>query len=109
MPTKIFTTITGKCPFGRGCDIDSQGCRDCKDYFRAGTGMFFWCNYQPPKESAESVPKSTESVSKKAESVRKTRKSVRKGTKSESEKRKRGRPPGKATKTAVNQRKSKKR
>lgn len=54
MPTKIFTTIEQECPFGKGCDIDSLACRNCPDYFRVGTGMFFWCK----REVAEEKPAS---------------------------------------------------
>lgn len=66
MPTKIFTTIEQVCPFGKGCDIDSLACRNCPDYFRVGTGMFFWCKRdvvevkkpgRPRKATAESGKK----------------------------------------------------
>ena len=53
MPIKIFTTIEGKCPFGKGCAIDTQACRACEWYFRSGTGTFFWCKHpteDKPKE-----------------------------------------------------------
>ena len=53
MPTKIFTTLGGSCPYGHNVELDSPGCRKCEDYFRAGTGMFFWCRHQP----AEQEPK----------------------------------------------------
>lgn len=43
MPTKIFTVNNDPCPFGRGCVVDSKECRNCPDYYRAGTAMFFWC------------------------------------------------------------------
>lgn len=49
MPTKIFTTIEQECPFGRGCKIDSTTCRACPDYFRMGTGFFFWCRKENPE------------------------------------------------------------
>lgn len=48
MPTKIFTTIDGKCPFGRECQTDSKECRRCENYYRNGTGMFFWCKAGTP-------------------------------------------------------------
>lgn len=48
MPTKIFTTIDGKCPFGRECQTDSKECRKCENYYRNGTGMFFWCKAATP-------------------------------------------------------------
>lgn len=88
MPTKVFTTITGKCPFGLEHLIDSPACRKCRHYWRAGTAMFFWCNYRNVPESAGTVPKTSETVP---------------------EKRKRGRPPGKAKKKPVKTRKTKKR
>ena len=44
MPTKVFTTISGPCPFGKNVTIDSPGCRSCEHFYRTGTGMFFWCN-----------------------------------------------------------------
>ena len=48
MPTKIFTTIDGQCPFGRPCQTDSKECRTCENYYRNGTGMFFWCKAGTP-------------------------------------------------------------
>lgn len=48
MPTKIFTTIDGPCPFGRGCQTDSKECRTCENYYRNGTGTFFWCKAATP-------------------------------------------------------------
>jgi len=48
MPTKIFTTIDGPCPFGRKCQTDSKECRTCENYFRNGTGTFFWCKAATP-------------------------------------------------------------
>lgn len=52
MPTKIFTTIDGKCPFGRECQTDSKECRKCENYYRNGTGMFFWCKAETPGKEA---------------------------------------------------------
>ena len=52
MPTKIFTTIDGKCPFGRECQTDSKECRMCENYYRNGTGMFFWCKAETPGKEA---------------------------------------------------------
>ena len=49
MPTKIFTTIDAQCPFGKGIPIDSLKCRQCSFYYRAGTGMFFWCKHPVPE------------------------------------------------------------
>jgi len=47
---KIFTTIVGVCPL-KGFEQDSQRCRACEFYFRAGTGTFFWCRRpQEPKK-----------------------------------------------------------
>ena len=89
MATKIFTTIPGRCPFGYKNDIDDHLCRLCPFYYRAGTGTFFWCNH-PPKEKQER--KTAEIVPEQGQ-----------------EKRKRGRPPGKATKTPVKRTKPKKR
>lgn len=90
MPTKIFTTIPGPCPFGYHNKIDDNLCRLCPYYFRTGTATFFWCNH-PPMEKAVRKPKR---VPENAES----------GTQ---QKRKRGRPPGKSTKKPVNQTKKK--
>lgn len=88
MPTKVFTTLGGLCPFGRGIEIDSLTCRRCSYYYRTGTEMFFWCNHP-----GESVPKSAESVQKSAGTVQKTGK--------------RGRPAKKAKKKPVNKREKK--
>ena len=90
MPTKIFTTIAGPCPFGYHNKIDDNLCRLCPYYFRTGTGTFFWCNH-PPKEKTARKPKpATENPEP--------------GTQ---QKRKRGRPPGKTTKRPINQMKKK--
>lgn len=78
MATKVFTTMGGPCPYGRGCERDSMNCRKCDYYYREGTGTFFWCDHPAQKQP---TPKP--------------------------EKRKRGRPSTKATKTPVNQRKDK--
>ena len=45
MPTKVFTVLGGKCPFGENHTIDSPACRQCKHYWRMGTHTFFWCNH----------------------------------------------------------------
>lgn len=87
MPTKIFTILGGDCPFGRKCAIDSASCRQCSHFYRTGTGTFFWCNHPIEQNPAEIVSKSQEIVQ---------------------EKRKRGRPPGKAVKKPVKRRKTKK-
>lgn len=97
MPTKIFTTLGGKCPFGMGCDIDTQPCRNCKHFYRAGTGMFFWCNHP-----VEDVPEKTDSVLKSNKSVPKARKSVPKASKDAPKQKKRGRPAKKAILRPVN-------
>lgn len=113
MPIKIFTTISGPCPFGKNVTIDSPGCRSCEHFYRTGTGMFFWCNNLGPKseesvlKSEESVLKSGESVSKTTKSVPETRKRVPKTTKLGTEPKKRGRPAGKAEKKPVKTRKKK--
>lgn len=91
MPTKIFTTLGGNCPFGRGCELDSPRCRQCQHYYRAGTGTFFWCN----------TPKEDESVSKSIEIVPKTTGIVH-------DKPKRGRPRKKAISKPVKKRITKK-
>lgn len=106
MPIKIFTTITGPCPFGKNVTIDSPGCRSCEHFYRTGTGMFFWCNNTVPK-SGESVLKLGESVPKTTKSVPETRKRVPKTTKLGTELKKRGRPAGKAEKKSVKTRKKK--
>lgn len=72
MPTKIFTTISGLCPFGKKIMIDSTGCRSCEHFYRMGTATFFWCRHP-----IEEVPEIAQP------------------------KRKRGRPPGKAKKKPV--------
>ena len=78
MATKVFTTMGGPCPYGLGHERDSAGCRKCEHYYREGTGTFFWCTH-PDSGKEHKKP----------------------------EKRKRGRPPVKVTKTPVNQRKDK--
>lgn len=83
----------GGCPFGKGCEVDTPACRRCEFFYRAGTGTFFWCTH-PTRE----VPKI----------AREPAKIARKAPEIEQPKRKRGRPPGKATKKAVNKRKTKK-
>lgn len=106
MPIKIFTTISGPCPFGKNVTIDSPGCRSCEHFYRTGTGMFFWCNNPGPKLE-ESVLKSGESVPKTSKSVPETRKRVPKTTKSGTEPKKRGRPAKKAISKPVKTRKKK--
>lgn len=51
---KVFTTIPGVCPL-KGCTEDSQPCRACEFYYRAGTGTFFWCRrpLEPPAPEPE--------------------------------------------------------
>ena len=90
MPTKIFTTISGPCPFGKKTDIDSTACRSCEHFYRTGTGTFFWCKAGPSK----TVPNMAQEILH--------------------PKPKRGRPrktviPGKPTKKAVKRTKPKKR
>ena len=85
MPIKIFITLGGVCPFGLGCDRDSLKCRQCRYYYRTGTGTFFWCNHPVEQNSAEIEQK--------------TRKIARETPKIAQPKRKRGRPPGKTAKT----------
>lgn len=87
MPTKVFTILGGKCPY-RGCDFDSQTCRTCQYFYRTGTATFFWCNHPIEAEAAPKPKKTPEP---------------------EQPKRKRGRPPGKATKRPVKRTKIKKR
>ena len=53
MPTKIFTTIEAECPYGKGVKIDSTGCRNCPEYYRTGTGLFFWCRHPEPEPVQE--------------------------------------------------------
>ena len=58
MPTKIFTTISGPCPFGKNVTIDSPGCRTCEHFYRTGTATFFWCNAgqsQPVPNMAQEI------------------------------------------------------
>lgn len=51
MPTKIFTTFDLQCPFGENIAVDSVKCRQCPHYYRAGTGMFFWCKHPVPEST----------------------------------------------------------
>lgn len=87
MATKVFTVMGGTCPFGKECERDSLRCHQCEYYFRAGTGTFFWCTHPETNKPAEV-----------AQNVQET----------EKPKRKRGRPPGKATKRPVKRRKLRK-
>lgn len=57
MPTKIFTTITTPCPFGKKTDIDSPACRSCEHFYRTGTATFFWC-----KAGSEEVPNMVQEI-----------------------------------------------
>lgn len=95
MPTKIFTTIDGKCPFGRDCAIDLTECRKCEWFYRNGTAMFFWCRH-PVTPEMERKPKKME---------RKRAETERKAPETEQVKRKRGRPPGKSTNPGTPKRK----
>lgn len=94
MPTKIFTILGGDCPFGRKCARDSNQCRQCQYYYRAGTGTFFWCNHPIEQKTAE-IEQKTAGIARKAPEIAQP-------------KRKRGRPPGKATKKPVKRIKNKK-
>lgn len=38
------------CPFTKNV-IDSPQCRQCKDYFKAGTWAFIWCKHPDVPES----------------------------------------------------------
>lgn len=49
MPTKIFTTIARPCQFGKNTTIDSPTCRSCENFYRTGTGTFFWCKAGEPE------------------------------------------------------------
>ncbi len=89
MATKVFTTIPGPCPFGYKNNIDDHLCRLCPYYYRAGTGTFFWCNHPPVEHKRPKIAQKAPEIVQ--------------------EKRKRGRPPGKAIKRAVNRTKTKKR
>ena len=95
MPTKIFTTIGGNCPFGRKCAVDSTECRKCEWFYRTGTATFFWCRHPETPEM--------EREAKKLE--RKRAELERKSPEMEQGKRKRGRPPGKSTKPVMPKRK----
>lgn len=86
MPTKIFTTITGPCPFGKNVTIDSLGCRSCEHFYRTGTATFFWCSHPIEQKPDEIAQKATE-IAQPAK--------------------KRGRPAGKAKKKPVKTRKKK--
>ena len=76
MPTKIFTTISGLCPFGKKIMIDSTGCRSCEHFYRVGTETFFWCTHP-----VESVPKTPESVPKTKKRGRPAKKAISKPVK----------------------------
>ena len=90
MPTKIFTTIEADCPFGKGVKIDSTACRNCPQYYRAGTGMFFWCRHPEPEPTpqpkkrgrpAGTVPKTKKNGPRTGRTVPKSGASVRKAKK----------------------------
>lgn len=55
MPEKIFTTIGGKCPFGKNVEIDTPPCRSCEHFYRTGTATFFWCKAGNPKSEPNIV------------------------------------------------------
>ncbi|MEE6207385.1 MAG: hypothetical protein VZR95_04960 [Alphaproteobacteria bacterium] len=93
MPTKVFTTISGLCPFGKNVMIDSAGCRSCEQYYRAGTGMFFWCNHPIEQKPAEIEQKTPKPAHKAAEIAQPAKK--------------RGRPAKKAISKPVKTRKKK--
>lgn len=40
------------CPFTKNV-IDSPQCRQCKDYFKAGTWAFIWCKHPDAKEQVQ--------------------------------------------------------
>lgn len=63
MLTKIFTTISGSCPFGRGCAIDSTECRKCEHFYRVGTATFFWCRH-PQEGTKDPEPAKVDPVKK---------------------------------------------
>ena len=94
MPTKVFTTLGGKCPYKK-CDFDSQTCRTCQYFYRTGTATFFWCNH-PIEQDSAGIVQNPRKIAQKAPEI-------------EQPKRKRGRPPGKATKKPVKRKKIKKR
>lgn len=79
MPTKIFTTIDGNCPFGLNVKIDSKECRTCANYYRSGTGMFFWCNHPPgpekPKRTVRPKPEPADKKKKRGETPKKGKES----------------------------------
>lgn len=81
MPTKIFTTVGGLCPFGRGIEIDSAGCRRCEYFYRTGTATFFWCRHPQAEKPAEIVPQSVEGVPMKKKRGRKPVKAAKKPVK----------------------------
>ena len=97
MPTKIFTTIPGLCPFGRNVMIDSPGCRNCEHYYMRGTSTFFWCMHTQKASTDIEMP----------QTVPKTGKSVPKTPETGTQPKKRGRPPGKAKKKPIKTRKKK--
>ena len=88
MPTKIFTTIGGNCPFGRKCAVDSTECRKCEWFYRTGTATFFWCRH--PEDQKKPKTDSKKPAPLIADPVKKHR--AKKTQKPEAEKKKRGRP-----------------
>lgn len=102
----------GGCPFGKGCEVDTPACRRCEFFYRAGTETFFWCRhpYEKAKEQSATEESEGRESTPDASATKKTkgRKIARKVPEIEPPKRKRGRPPGKATKKAANKRKTKK-
>ena len=73
----------GACPFGKGVEVDSAGCRNCAYYYMKGTSTFFWCMNPAARQDAGKPAKPEE-------------------------KRKRGRPPGKTQKKPYTASKKKK-
>lgn len=106
MPTKIFTLLGGQCPFGKGIEIDSQSCRKCGWFYRAGTGTFFWCNHPIESPKIEQDSPKIERIT--PEIAQKTPKNKRKSPEKEQSTKKRGRPAKKAFKKPVNRKKTKK-
>lgn len=68
MLTKVFTTLGGNCPFGKGIERDSAKCRQCEFFYKAGTGTFFWCS-NPGKTSRIRIPKQETDKAKKTKTA----------------------------------------
>lgn len=83
------------CPY-TGNVIDSPQCRQCKDYFKAGTWAFIWCKRsetpEPVKPAKTERAKAIEPVKAKRGRKKATGKTTATKSKGQSTGKKRGRP-----------------